>query len=100
MSGGDLLLLDAPTEQACERLHTLLVTAGLQRCGSAQDFRYARGRPEIGLSSLEVILVLIGQMEQRGLDTGEFSPDWVGYLDTVPGIVHVMNLIDDLADRG
>jgi hypothetical protein len=94
------LAVAEPTRQECENLHRLLGAVGLQRCETAETYRTARMRSDIGLSSLEVILLLVGYMEQRGLDTGDFSPDWVEFLDTVPGIIHVMALIDGSASRG
>jgi hypothetical protein len=89
-----------PTLQDCDRLHALLGTAGLRRCDELEAYRSARLRADIGLSSLEVILLLVCHMERSGLDTGTFSPDWIGFLDTVPGIIHVMTLIDDAAAHG
>lgn len=89
-----------PTVAECEGLLALMSDAGFTAEGPAERFLPMVSRDDIPLSSLEVIMLLIKHMENLALDTGEFSPDWVELLNTVPGVIQVMNLIEERAAHG
>ena len=92
--------LQQPTFEDCIRLHALLEKTGLERAGSPDLLLTAKSRAEIALTSLDVIVLMVKYMENLGLDPSEFSPDWVELLETVSGIIHVMKLIEELANDG
>lgn len=82
------------------RLHTLAGAQGFAADVDLDRFRAAERRADIGLGSLEVIMLIANYMTERGLDTANFSPDWVVRLDRITGIVAVLHDIDAMAGDG
>lgn len=54
----------------------------------------AQRRTDLGITSLEVIMLVANYMSLRAVDTGGFKPEWVTQLDDIAGIVLVMREID------
>jgi hypothetical protein len=76
------------------RFHAFVTAQGMsERVDAAQALR-AQHRTDLGISSLEVILLVANYMSLRGADTAGFKPEWVVQLDDIAGIVLVMREID------
>jgi hypothetical protein len=60
---------------------------------SIDTLREANSRTEIGITSLEVIMLVVNYLEARGFYQ-EFNPDWVSSLDSIQGIISVFREID------
>lgn len=56
-------------------------------------------RDELGISSLNIILLLANYMKERGASELAFRPEWVARLDVVEGILAVMREVDQAAPR-
>lgn len=54
----------------------------------------ARTREELGISSLNMILVLANYIKERTNDTVVLRPEWVSRLTDIDGIVSVLREID------
>ena len=59
----------------------------------------ARSREDLGISSLNMVLVLSNYIEERTDDTVTLRPEWVSRLADVNGIVSVLREIDLDASR-
>lgn len=94
------LTLRKPTLEECTNLLALMADAGLATEGPAERLLPMASRDDLPLTSLEVIMLLIKHMENLSVDTGDFSPDWVELLNTIPGIILVMNKIEARAADG
>jgi hypothetical protein len=64
---------------------------------SIEALRAARSREELGITSLEVILLVSNYMQSAGLAESCFKPEWVMALDDLPGIIRVFKEIDGAA---
>lgn len=60
----------------------------------------AETRDELGISSLNMILVLVNYIKERADGSIEIRPEWVSCLDEVDGILTVIDEIDALATAG
>ncbi len=54
----------------------------------------ARHRDELGISSLNIILLVANYMEETGKGEMSFEPAWVARLNDVDGIISVLHEID------
>ncbi len=54
----------------------------------------AQSRDELGISSLNMVLVLVNYISEYTNDTVTLRPEWVSRLDDVDGIVSVLREID------
>jgi hypothetical protein len=54
----------------------------------------ARSREELGISSLNMILVLMGYIDKYANGTATVRPEWVSRLDDVDDIASVLREID------
>jgi hypothetical protein len=54
----------------------------------------AQSRDELGISSLNMILVLVNYINEYTNDTVTLRPEWVSRLDDVDGIASVLREID------
>jgi hypothetical protein len=54
----------------------------------------AQTREELGISSLNMVLVLVNYISEYTKDTVTLDPKWVSHLDDVDGIVSVFREID------
>jgi hypothetical protein len=54
----------------------------------------ARTREDLGISSLNMILVLVNYLKERTNDTVALRPEWVSRLTDMDGIVSVLREID------
>jgi hypothetical protein len=59
----------------------------------------ARSREDLGISSLNMVLVLSNYIEERTDDTVTLRPEWVSRLADVDGIASVLREIDLDASR-
>jgi hypothetical protein len=59
----------------------------------------ARGkrRDELGISSLNIIMLVMAYLKKNGAPGVRFSPRWVASLETVDGILTVLREIDGTA---
>jgi hypothetical protein len=55
----------------------------------------ANSRDELGLSSLNMVLVLVNYITEYTNDTVTLRPEWVSLLGDVDGIVSVLREIDE-----
>jgi hypothetical protein len=65
----------------------------------ASDITYeqvarAQTREELGISSLNMILILVNYLSKYTDDTMEIDPEWVSRLSDIDGIVSVLREID------
>lgn len=51
-------------------------------------------RDELGIASLDIIVIIGSYLELRGLDASAFNPGWVARLDDVEGIMAIVRDID------
>lgn len=82
-----------------ERLCAFLSEQGLGKGADVAQYRQTRSRADLGISSLEVIVLVANYMGLRGVDTAGFKPEWVSQLDDIAGILSVMREIDRQAGR-
>ncbi len=61
------------------------------------DVARASTREELGIGSLEIILLLSKYIDEHGGGKVTFRPEWVSKLDDVDGIVSVIGEIDRAA---
>jgi hypothetical protein len=54
----------------------------------------ARTREDLGISSLNMILLLVNYLKERTNDTVALRPEWVSRLTDMDGIVSVLHEID------
>ena len=57
----------------------------------------ADSREELGISSLNMILVLVNYIKEHTNDTVTLRPEWVSRLGDVDGIASVLHEIDEAA---
>jgi len=62
---------------------------------TAEQVAAARTRDDLGLNSLQVILIMVNYLAATGGEHA-FQPDWVARLEDVDGIASVMRDIDSL----
>ncbi|HWU09761.1 MAG TPA: hypothetical protein VN520_25865 [Streptomyces sp.] len=74
-------------------LRTQPMTAGLTR----EDVERATTREELGISSLNMILLLVNYIKEKANDSVQLRPEWVSRLGDVDGIVSVVREIDERA---
>ncbi|WP_328719025.1 hypothetical protein OHT52_05605 [Streptomyces sp. NBC_00247] len=74
-------------------LRTQPATAGLTR----EDVERATTREELGISSLNMILLLVNYIKEEASDSVQLRPEWVSRLGSVDGIVSVVREIDESA---
>jgi len=79
-----------------QRLFDLAVSEGLFSDATVDDLRPDTPRGAVGLTSLNVILIIAKYLEQSAGDIA-FDPAWVASLETIGGIVAVMENIDALS---
>lgn len=54
----------------------------------------AQTRDDLGISSLNMIMVLVNYIKERTNDTVTLQPEWVSQLTDMDGIVSVLQAID------
>ncbi|MEV5886568.1 hypothetical protein AB0L74_28355 [Streptomyces sp. NPDC052020] len=59
-----------------------------------EDLVKAGSREELGISSLDIILVIVNYIKERANDSVELRPEWVSRLHDVDGIISVIQEID------
>ncbi|MGQ4485686.1 hypothetical protein LRE75_30960 [Streptomyces sp. 372A] len=74
-------------------LATQTMTAGITR----EDVERATTREELGISSLNIILLLVNYIKEETNDSVQLRPEWVSRLGDVEGIVSVVREIDACA---
>lgn len=74
-------------------LRTQPMTQGITR----EDVDRATTREELGISSLNIILVLVNYIKEKANDSVQLRPEWVSRLGDVEGIVSVVREIDESA---
>ena len=79
-----------------QRLFDLALSEGLLSNATVDTIRLDRPRGDLGLTSLSVILLIARYLEQSSGDV-TFDPEWVVSLETVGGIITVMQRIDALS---
>jgi hypothetical protein len=79
-----------------QRLFDLAVTESLLLNTTVDEIRPDRPRGDLGLTSLNVILLIAKYLEQSAGDM-MFDPQWVASLETIGGIITVMQKIDALS---
>jgi|SRR5690242_15724999 len=57
----------------------------------------ARTRDDLGISSLNMVLVMVNYLKERTNDTVALRPEWVSKLTDMDGIVAVLREIDVLS---
>jgi len=62
------------------------------------DLESARTRAELGISSLDIIILMSGFMQRYGV--ADFRPEWVPMLESMDGICEVMEEIVGSAEVG
>jgi hypothetical protein len=76
----------------------LAVSEGFMAEMSVDDLPPGTTREDLGLSSLNVILLIANYIEQNAGDV-EFDPAWVDSLADVEGIASVLRRIDDVCAK-
>jgi hypothetical protein len=90
-------VIELPAQSAAPDLRYFLAFVDEQGMGGRVDAAQAQGarrRDDLGITSLEIIMLIANYMSLRGADTAGFKPEWVTQLDDVAGIVLVMAEID------
>jgi hypothetical protein len=86
----------AATDHYRQRLFDLAVAEGLFSDATVDDLQPDTPRGAVGLTSLNVILIIAKYLEQSPGDIA-FDPAWVASLETIGGIISVMENIDALS---
>jgi hypothetical protein len=60
------------------------------------DVARANARDELGISSLNIILIVVNYIREYADDEVTFDPEWVGRLENVDGILSVLHEIDEI----
>ncbi|MFI9243924.1 hypothetical protein ACIGXF_15290 [Streptomyces sp. NPDC053086] len=60
-----------------------------------EDISRATSREELGISSLNIILVLVNYIKEHADNRVTLKPEWVSRLNDVDGIVSVLREIDE-----
>jgi hypothetical protein len=84
---------DADLAKLVDFLGTQEVVAGLNLDGMARGMR----REELGISSLNIIMLVMAYLKKNGAPGVRFSPGWVASLENVDGILTVLREIDETA---
>lgn len=79
------------------RLHEVLVRQPPTSHLTYEQVARAERREDLGISSLNIILVLSNHLSELTDGTGVFLPEWVARLGEVSGITAVLQEIDDAA---
>lgn len=66
----------------------------------ADDVTPSTRRDELGISSLNIILLVANYMKERGVAGLTFRPEWVAKLEDVAGIIEVLRDVDQAAPHG
>lgn len=61
---------------------------------SYEEVAQAGSTADLGISSLNIILVVVNYLKEATGDTVDFDPDWVPLLDSVAGVRTVIATID------
>lgn len=77
------------------RLYELLLTQAPTRDITYEQVAQADRREDLGISSLNIILILVNYISERTNNAVEMRPEWVSRLGDVDGIVSVIGEIDD-----
>jgi hypothetical protein len=78
-----------------EKFLNFAISEGFLSSVSADDVARSSTRDDLGLSSLNVILLIVNYLKQNSRDV-TLDPEWVASLDDVDGIISVMREIDEL----
>jgi hypothetical protein len=81
---------DEYVQKFVDFVNTQNVTGELRMADVAQT----RSREELGISSLNIILIVANYIKQSANGGLAFRPEWVARLDDVDGIVSVLREID------
>jgi hypothetical protein len=84
----------AGSAEDLKRFHVLLSEQGMGGRVDAAQALEAKRRADLGITSLEIIMLVASYMSMRGADTSGFRPEWVPLLDDIAGILSVMREID------
>ncbi len=76
------------------RFADFLATQPMTSDISPEEVMTAQTREELGISSLNVILVLVNYINEFTDNTVELQPEWVSLLGDVDGILTVLREID------
>lgn len=80
-----------------KNLAEFLGTQPMTKDVTYEDVARATTREELGISSLNIILVIVNYIKERANDSVQLQPAWVSRLSDIDGIVSVMREIDELS---
>jgi hypothetical protein len=87
--------MPADTDEYLKKFVDFLGTQDVGRDLTYDDIAQARTRDELGISSLNIILVVANYIKEQAGGEVTFKPEWVAKLDDVDGILSVMREIDE-----
>jgi hypothetical protein len=61
------------------------------------DVALGKRRDEVGISSLNIIMLIMAYLKKNGAPGVRFNPRWVASLENVDGILTVLREIDETA---
>lgn len=76
------------------RLAEFLATQSVTSEITYEQVARARTRQELGISSLNMVMVLVNYLNEYTDGTVEIRPEWVSQLSDIDGIVSVLREID------
>ncbi|MCT9008488.1 hypothetical protein ACWGKW_35065 [Streptomyces sp. NPDC054766] len=79
-----------------KNLAEFLATQPMTKDVTYEDVTRATTREELGISSLNIILVIVNYIKERANDSVQLQPEWVSRLGDIEGIVSVIREIDEL----
>jgi hypothetical protein len=85
----------AGTDEYLARLVTFLGSQELTRGVDPAAVVSGARRDDLGISSLNIIMLVMAYLKKNGAPGLKFSPKWVPRLEDVDGIVSVLREIDD-----
>ncbi len=84
------------TDEYRKKLAGFLGTQPMTQDITYEDVMRAKSREELGISSLNMILVIVNYIKEHKNDSVPVKPEWVSRLNDVDGIVSVIREIDEI----
>jgi hypothetical protein len=88
------------TDDGRRKLAEFLATQPMTSDITYEQVAKADSREDLGISSLNMIMLLMSYIKEHTNDTVTLRPEWVPRLVNVDGIVAVLHEIDDSAVEG
>jgi hypothetical protein len=84
------------TDEYRKKLAGFLETQPMTQGVAYEDVMRAKSREELGISSLNVILLIVNYIKEHKNDSIPVKPEWVSRLNDVDGIISVIREIDEI----